>query len=99
MTTSSTSETGTTEPVIPKMDIWRERVKAIETTKDMLLFLHDLSEHATDERDFYCFEDRDGIFGAIGIAFAGDQGAEHLREVAVALLVALSWDGEPIDAE
>ena len=99
MTTSSTSETGTTEPVIPKMDIWRERVKAIETTKDMLLFLHDLSEHATDERDFYCFEDRDGIFGAMCGAVAVGDNTEDLREVAVALLVALSWDGEAIDLE
>mgnify|MGYP007046922748 CR=1 FL=1 len=99
MTTSSTSDTGTTEPVAPELDIWRERVKAIETTKDMLLFIHDLSEHATDERDFYWFEDRDGIFGAMCGAVAAGDNAEDLREVAVALLVALSWDGEAIDLE
>lgn len=94
MTSSSTDDT-----VAPEMDLWRERVKDIETPRDMIIFLHDLRDHSIWDPAFYCFEDRDGIFGAIGIAFAGDQGAEHLREVAVALLVALSWDGEPIDAE
>ena len=65
----------------------------------MLLFLHDLGDHATDEPHLYCFQDRDGIFNAMGYAVEAGHSAEHLREVAVALLVALSWGGQPIDVE
>ena len=99
MTSSSTNKTAATEQVGPEMDLWSERVKAIETPEDMTTFLQDLGEHATDDPDLYCFDDRDGIFGAMGFAFAGNQSGKHLREVAVALLVAISWDGEPIDVE
>jgi hypothetical protein len=95
MTTSSSE----TERAVPEMDAWRMQVKAIETPEDMMLFLHDLGDHAADDRGLYCFEDRAGALAAMALGFAGDQSGEHLREVAVALLVALSWDGESIDIE
>ena len=99
MTTPSTSTTGTIKQAVPEMDCWREQVSAIDGPATMSLFLDDLSDHVSEEPDFYNHDDLAGTLCAMACAFSRELSAKQFREVAVMLLVALSWDGKEIEVE
>ena len=96
MTTSTENEPGTAEQAVPEMDVWREQVIAIETPEDMYCFLIDIRHHYAADPHFYCDNDLGGTLVAIASAFLGEMDGTRLREVAVSVLTALSWNGEEI---